>query len=91
MFGGESHRPGKRPAVAGFAFSEGRSCGDKNDGAAPTDIEITPRRYVFLFSVKLLATTPKSPDFVSPLAIVKPSALKPRRSNSRTADARLGM
>src|SRR3984885_650783 len=46
-----------------------------------------PLQLVFLRST----ITPKSPDFVFPSETSKPSAAKPRRNNSRTAAARLGM
>jgi hypothetical protein len=46
---------------------------------------------LFVVLVTAPEITPKSPDFVLPSETAKPSALKPRRSSSRTAAARLGM
>ena len=48
----------------------------------------TPSLQIFFLRSTI---TPKSPDFVFPSEISKPSAAKPRRNNSRTAAARLGI
>src|SRR5580704_8680402 len=59
-----------------------------SSGSGELSLSSRPRlQLVFLRST----ITPKSPDFVFPSETSKPSAAKPRRNNSRTAAARLGM